>query len=173
MNPAVGPYAIAACLLVFGGGSKALSPDDTANALRVMGLPVAHRLVRVGGAFEAALGAVALVVAGTAPAVLVAASYAAFAVFVAAARASHRPISSCGCLGKTDMPPSGLHLGVNVAACIAAIGMMIDPVISPLDVVADHFPESAVYVVLVATGVLAAYVTLTLLPRMLSSTAAR
>jgi hypothetical protein len=39
MNPALGPYAIAAGLLVLGGALKAVRPTDTAIALGRAGLP--------------------------------------------------------------------------------------------------------------------------------------
>jgi hypothetical protein len=51
---------------------------------------------------------------------------------------------------------------------MAALAVAIDPTISPLEVVTRHFPESAAFVVLVAVGVLASFVVLTVLPRTLA-----
>lgn len=169
MNPALGPFAIAAALLVVGGALKALSPHDTAKAMRLMRLPANDSLVRVGGVVELALGIVALVAVDTVVAVLVAISYAAFCAFVTLALVRRTPIASCGCLGKVDTPPSLVHVGVNLGACIAAIGMAFDAAVSPLDVTAEPFPDGAAYVVLVAVGVLLAFAVLTVVPRAIAT----
>lgn len=168
MNPALGPFAIAALLLVVGGALKAWHPHDTALAVRRTGLPGSEGAVRCGGVAEAFIGAVALLTASAIAAVIVAVSYAAFCAFVAVALARHLPIASCGCFGKTDAPPSWLHVGVTIGASVAALVVAIDPTISPLEVVTRHFPESTAFVVLVAVGVLATFVILTLLPRTLA-----
>lgn len=168
MNPALGPFAIAAILLVVGGVLKALRPDETARAVRGVGVPAGESAVRVLGASEAALGVVALVAVDTTIASLVAASYVVFVAFVLTALVRHLPIASCGCFGKTDAPPSWLHVGVNGGAIAAACALAIDPATSPLEVVTEHFPESVAFVALVVVGVLAAFVTLTLLPRALA-----
>lgn len=173
MNPALGPFAIASVLLVVAGALKAVRPHDTARALRAMGLPGSETGVRVGGVVELALGTLALVAADALVAVLVAFSYAAFCAFVVIALVRRLPISSCGCFANIETPPSLLHVGVATGACIAAVGMVVDPMISPLDVVTEHGLESAVFAVLVAVGVLAAFAVLTLVPRRLASSGAR
>jgi Methylamine utilisation protein MauE len=166
VNPALGPFAIASVVLVVAGGRKLLEPRDTSGALRAMGLPGAEAAVRAGAAGEVALGIVALVATNAVIALLVAVSYASFFAFVAVARARRLPIASCGCLGKADTPPSRVHLGIDLGACVAAVGMAIDPSITPLDVVSDQrLAPSMAYVVLVAVGVVVSLAVLTRVPR--------
>jgi hypothetical protein len=111
---------VAAAILAYAGGAKLLDPTMTAGALRAMGLPSSPALVRAGAAVELALGVAAVVVGGAALWGLVAASYVAFAVFVAAALASGRPIGSCGCIGRPDTPPTARHVAVDLVLALAA-----------------------------------------------------
>ena len=106
MSVLAGPFVIASALLALGGAFKAVDPADTAYALRALGLPHAALLVRAGGAAEVVIGVGALAVGGPVFAALVALSYLAFAGFVVVALHSGSPISSCGCFGKVDTPPS-------------------------------------------------------------------
>jgi hypothetical protein len=82
------------------------------------------RFVRVAAAFEAAVGAVAIVSPSRTTALAVAASYAGFTLFVLQALRTGSPLASCGCFGKTDTPPTRLHAIVtgvlSVLALIAA-----------------------------------------------------
>ena len=55
-------------------------------------------------------------------AALVAVSYLAFAGFVIVALRSGAPISSCGCFGKVDTPPSVVHVVLDVAFAGVAVG---------------------------------------------------
>ena len=165
MNPALGPYAIAALLLVVAGALKAVHPTDTAIALERMGLPGREAGVRAGAAVELLLGLAALTIVDAVLAALVAVSYGMFSAFVGVALARQLPLSSCGCFGKIDTPPSGMHVGIGLGAMVAAIGMAVDPAISPLDVVTDHLAGGIAYAALVVVGVLTAFGLLTLLPR--------
>ena len=62
-------------------------------------------------------------VGGPVFAALVAVSYLAFAGFVVVALRSGAPISSCGCFGKVDTPPSLVHVVIDlVLAAVAAVG---------------------------------------------------
>jgi hypothetical protein len=115
------PAVLAAGLLALAGGAKLLDPTMTAGALRVMGLPSAPWLVRVGSAGELALGVAAIVVGGAVLWCLVALSFVAFAVFVVAALTSGRPIGTCGCFGRADTKPTWWHVGANLALGIAAL----------------------------------------------------
>lgn len=173
MNPALGPFAIAAVLLVVGGAAKAVRPHDTAVALRGAGLPVKDPVVRLGGAAEVALGLVALADVDSVVAFLVAASYGAFFAFVTVALIRRLPISSCGCLGRFETPPTPVHLGVDLGALLAAFAVAFDPSPSPLTIASGQLPESAAYALLVAAGALASLVALTLLPRALAATTPR
>lgn len=132
MDVLAGPFAAFAVLLAIAGGAKAARPLSTVRALRSVGLPSSSSLVRLVGAGEALLGVVALLIAGPVPAGLVALSYAGFAAFVWHARARGGAVSSCGCFGTPDSPPTAAHLVVNVAAALIAAAAAAWPARSPL-----------------------------------------
>ncbi len=169
MTALAGPFAIAAALLALGGAAKAVQPSDTAGALHTLGLPGSRFLVRAGGTAELVIGISALVYGTRVFAVLVAASYAGFVAFVALALRRGAPISSCGCFGKADTPPSVTHIVVNSAAALAAVGVAIDPVGGIADVAADQPLLGLPFLVLVAAGVYLTFLVLTLLPRTLAA----
>jgi hypothetical protein len=168
-----GPFAIAATLLALGGASKAWQPSDTARALGMVGLPGSLAAVRVGGALELVIGVGALVYGGLAVAVLVAASYAGFAAFVGLALHRGAPISTCGCFGKADTPPSRVHVVVNVVAALVAAGVAVDPVGGITDVLADQPLLGLPFLLLVGVGVYLTFVALTLLPRTMAALPSR
>jgi hypothetical protein len=168
VNVVIGPFTIAAALLAIGGGFKAVSPNDTANALRGVGLPGSRLLVRAGGALEVAIGVFAIVSGGRVGAAFVAASFVGFAAFVAVALVRGVPISTCGCFGKADTPPSLVHVSFNVAAAAVAIALVVDPVGGIADTVSRQPLSGIPYVLLVATGVYLSFLALTLLPRTLA-----
>ena len=117
---ATAPFLAATVALAAAGAAKLARPDDTARALQVAGLPHHRRLVRVGAAAELAVAAVALALPGPVTGALVAASYAAFTVFVAVALTRGWPLSSCGCFGRPDSKPDWAHVAVDAGATAAA-----------------------------------------------------
>lgn len=138
MNLLAGPF-FAACLLMMAAGSlKALRPATTALALKSVGAAVPASLVRVGGATEAILAVAAIVAGGPIAAAAVAGSYAAFAGFVLLALRRGGVISSCGCFGKPDTPPTIAHIGVNVGAALVAAGYAFASAPALADVVRDQ-----------------------------------
>lgn len=166
---AAGPFAIATTLLVLGGMLKAVRPGDTARALKLVGVPLAvPATVRVGGAIEAGIGAWALMTADRWSAIVVAASYVVFAAFVGLALVRGLAISSCGCFGKADTPPSLAHVVVNAGAVLAAAATALDPGAGLLEILADQPIGGVGFVILVATGVLLALAALTDLPKVLA-----
>lgn len=162
-----GAFAVAGAVLVLGGALKVLSPDDTATALRLLGLPVDARLVRAGAVFELGVGACAVAFAGWALAALVAISYLVFAAFVVTALARGAPIASCGCLGRADTPPSVVHVVVDLAAVGIACAAAVVGVAAVPDVVADDTSTGVVLVVAIVLGIAATFAALTTLPRAL------
>jgi hypothetical protein len=168
VNAVAGPFMIAAVLVALAGALKAVSPRDTANALRGVGLPAAPWMVRAGGACEVGVGAYAIVAGDRLGAALVAMSYLAFAGFVAVAIAREAPISTCGCFGKADTPPSVVHLGFDLAAAAVALAVVVDPTAAIGDVLADQPLAGVPYLLLVATGTYLAFLALTVLPRNLA-----
>lgn len=117
-----GPLLVAALLLAGAGTAKARRPHDTARALRRAGLPVGAGggVVRTVAVAEVVIGIAAMFVSGPAPAIAVAASYGAFAVFLALALGRGWSLSSCGCFGEPDTPPTALHLVLDVALAAGA-----------------------------------------------------
>jgi hypothetical protein len=114
------PALVAAGVLAYAGGAKLLDPTMTAGALRTMGLPASAWLVRLGAAAEVALGVAAVVVGGGVLWALVGLSYTLFALFVVVALVSGRPIGSCGCVGRVDIPPTWIHVALNALMGAAA-----------------------------------------------------
>lgn len=168
MNVLAGPFVIFAALLALGGLFKAIDPDDTSYALLAMGLPHAGLLVRVGGAVEVVIGVGALAVGGPVFAVLVALSYLAFAGFVVIARRSGSPISSCGCFGKVDTPPSAVHVIIDlVAACVAVIVAISGDTVALFDVLGDQPFLGIPFVLLAVTGIYLVFLSFTALPKTL------
>src|SRR5436305_14374545 len=104
-------FLVAAGLLVVSGISKLLRPEPGRRALRSAGLPGGRGAVRLLGALEACVGAACLGLAGRVPALLLGATYAAFAGFLVRLR-SKGAEGSCGCVGARDTPASLLHVGL-------------------------------------------------------------
>lgn len=123
-----GPF-YGCCLLLAGAGvEKGWRPEDTARGLRMAGLKVPPSAVRAGGAAEALIATAAILTGDRLLAGLVAVSYAAFAGFVVWAMRRRAPLSSCGCFGRADTPPTITHVAVNVACCAVAAGVTESPI---------------------------------------------
>jgi hypothetical protein len=162
-----GPFTIAACLLALAGFTKAIQPTATVGALAALRLPHRRWMVRVGGLAEALLACSALLTGDETLAILVAVSYVVFAVFVAVALHKGTPLSSCGCFGKIDTPPHPVHIALDVLAACAAVGVAVDGGASIGDVLADQPMAGVPFVLLVITGVAAAGLAMSALPRTL------
>jgi hypothetical protein len=162
-----GPFVVAAALLGLGGASKAVEPSDTARALGMLGLPSSHALVRAGGVAELAIGVGALAFGNRVLAVLVGLSYLGFLAFVVLALVRHAPLSSCGCFGKIDTPPSAIHVTVDALAVLVAGAVVVDPGVGLPDVLADQPLLGLPFLLLAAVGVYLAFLSLTLLPKTL------
>ena len=124
MAPTTGPLLVAAVLLVLAGAPKVVDPALAVGALRSVGARVPPVAVRAMGAVEAALGLATLLIGGRVLAGLVAASYAGFTAFLVVALRRGGAVSSCGCVGREDTPPTVSHVvvtaGLTVAAALAA-----------------------------------------------------
>jgi hypothetical protein len=169
-----GPFAIAAVLLAVGGALKAVRPRDTAHALIAVGLRFpayfsARTAVRVGGAIEAVIGVGALLVGGPGFAALLAASYLAFAGFVVIALRSGAPISSCGCFGKVDTPPSVVHVVIDLAAAAVAVAAAFVGDVALPDVLADQPLLGLPYLFLVVIGCSLVFLAFTSLPKTMAA----
>jgi hypothetical protein len=156
-------------LLALAGGLKLVQPASTARALRAMRLPSSLPLVRILGAVEVAIGVAAGVSFVPALLVLLAATYLAFAAFVAAALGAHTPLQSCGCFGRADTPPSAVHLALNVAAALAALAAAVTETPSLTTTVSDQPAAGVPFLLLVAVCVYLCITIVTVLPLTLRS----
>jgi uncharacterized membrane protein YphA (DoxX/SURF4 family) len=168
-----GPFAVASVLLLVGGAAKARHPDDTARAIRALGLPSPAVLVRLFALGEMVIGAAALLVGGRVAALLVAASYIGFSAFVALAMLRGGVLSSCGCFGSTDTPPTIVHLLVTLGLAAVSLVTAADPVGPLLDGLRGQPLAGLPFVLLTGCSVWLAYAALALLPRASWSAATR
>jgi hypothetical protein len=121
------PLLVASALLALAGAPKTVDPTNTVGALRSISLRVPPSVIRAFGAAETAIGIATLVTGARVLAGLVALSYAAFSVFLVVALRAGGTVSSCGCVGRADTPPTRSHLAVTAtlaltSALAAAIG---------------------------------------------------
>lgn len=117
------PYAAAAVLLVFAGAPKVRDPGDLHRAVRSVGMPVGREAVRAFALVEVVVGLAALAVPGPATAGLLAVLYAGFTAFVVVALRRGGVVSSCGCFGKADTPPTVAHAVLTGAASLAGLAV--------------------------------------------------
>ena len=96
---------------------------------------------------------------------LVALSYLAFAGFVVVALRSGSPISSCGCFGKIDTPPSIVHVVLDLAfAGVAAAAAVVGDVALP-DVLGDQPLLGIPFLMLLVIGCSLVFLAFTSLPK--------
>jgi hypothetical protein len=152
-------------LLVVSGIAKMVDPAPTVGALRAARLPHRSWQARGLGLIEIVAAAAAIVFGGIAVAG-VALMYLAFTVFVVVALRLDFPLSSCGCFGKSDTPPTWLHAGYNASAALAAAVVAVGG-FRGLDSVAGlGWFESAAYAGMVGLGVFASHLLLSELPQL-------
>jgi Methylamine utilisation protein MauE len=116
---AAGPFFALAGILVVSGVAKVRSPRPAAAALFAAGVPVTGWMVRALAIAEIALGVTAILRPTPAVAFAVAGAYVVFAAAAAMFLWSPR-VRSCGCLGDRAVPPSVLHVLMNLAAAAFA-----------------------------------------------------
>lgn len=141
--------ATSAGLLVVTGVGKLWRPYDTARAIQQLGLPVPAAVVRLLALAEVFIGLSVLV---TMSPIFIAAQgllYLAFTTWTVAALRSKVPISSCGCVGRADTPPSSGHVALNlIGIVVSGVALFLTPTwsgIGPL--------EGSAAVLLVGVGV--------------------
>jgi len=121
MAASTAPLLVAAALLVLAGAPKTRWPGNAVGALKSVGVHVPGVAVRAFGAAEAAIGIAAIVTGARAAAALVAASYVGFSAFLVVALRKGGVVSSCGCVGRADTPPTTSHLAVTTLLAAGAI----------------------------------------------------
>lgn len=148
-------FWVVSLVLLASGVTKLLDPAPLGRALAELGVvPAADagkgRLLGQGlGVVEFVVGGAALVLGGRWTAVLVTLSYAVFTVIVVASW--RRGLTSCGCFGASSSPPGPVHVALNAASTLVALGA----VIAPAPAVADGLDAATWNPVLVAALVLA------------------
>ena len=123
-----GPFLAISALLVVAGSMKVYRPKFTVGALRAARLPAGPVWVRGLGLGELVVGIGAIVNGSPLWATAVAVFYIGFAVFVIHALRRGIPISSCGCFGSPDTPPSAGHVVLNSAATAVALAVATAPI---------------------------------------------
>ena len=116
------PFSAAALVLALSGLAKLRRPGSLVQTLHAIGIPVGPTVVRLFAGLEIALGAACLVSPGRANAVGIGLLYLFFAAFLASFLARGIEVPSCGCAGDRDVPPSWIHVGLNLAAAAAGLG---------------------------------------------------
>lgn len=125
------PYAAAAGLLVVAGAPKVLDPGDLHRAVRSVGMPVGRGAVRLFAAAEVVLGLLALALPSRLTAAAVGVLYAGFTAFVVVALRRGGVLSSCGCFGKADTPPTRGHALLTGAAAVVGFAVALSPPAAP------------------------------------------
>lgn len=158
-----GPYFIFATLLVVSGVPKLSNPAATTRALEGLGLPRKRWFGQAVGLVEIFVGIAAISVGGRFPAAAMAVLYLGFAGFILYGLRSSK-VSSCGCFGEGDTPPSRLHLGIDVAAAGVATVLVARP-IGDITAIMTEVPWAGVpLLILIVIGTWLALMVLTLLP---------
>lgn len=157
---------IALGLLAFSGIAKLADPDPTTGAMRAARLPAAGWISRGLGLIEAVVAVVAVVALGIGGVAVAAAAllYLSFSVFTFAAVRNRIPVQSCGCFGREDTPPSGVHVVFNALSTVALVFLAITttpPVDWSMPVV-----ETLLYLGFAVIGVAISLLLLTRLPRL-------
>lgn len=139
---------VCAALLIVAGTRKITRPDATGAALQIAHLPSDQRLVRALGVAEVVIGLWVLAVGGPIATALLTVLYAAFAGF---AEHQRRKGAGCGCFGTTQAPATALHVGLNVAAALAAGTTLLGPSGATVPAVAARAPLTGLLTVALLT----------------------
>jgi hypothetical protein len=165
MGLMLGPFAVAASVLLVGGVFKVRDPVPARGMLTAVGVPAPRAMARLSGPVEVILGAGALLFGGRLGAGAVAAIYALFACMVAAVIGDAGADASCGCFGRLSGPASGLHFAADVVLAVTAFAAAVVDVPAPAALVAVLPPlDGLVLVALVALAAWLTIVVLTVLP---------
>jgi len=141
-------FFVSASLLVVAGAGKIRDPSPASRALLDVGLPGGLTPVRVLGSVEVIAGAGSLIRPAPILGVTVFILYASFAAFILYLRTRPHPERrTCGCLGRTESPPSALHVGMNVAAVLTGLLAAARGVPSLAEVLSEQGSMAPRYVV--------------------------
>lgn len=157
-------------LLGLAGALKLSRPGPTVDVMKAAGLgrlarPAGVRVLATG---ECLAGGVALLFAPAAAIAATAILYASFAAFLSYVLLSGREVESCGCAGRSAVPPNWIHVGLNGAAALIAAAAALSPP-SGLVGATGLWPAGQLVLLLIAAGWTAflAYVCVTILPEVM------
>jgi hypothetical protein len=111
---------LASGLLVVSGALKVRHPESAQPLLALLHVPLWLQRGRALGLLELCVGFGAVMTAAQPFIVAEAAAFGFFALVIGYVLAARIPLTSCGCAGTRQTPPSILHVGVDVAAAGAA-----------------------------------------------------
>lgn len=149
----LGLWCAETVLLGAGGVAKLAKPANSAKALAKVGVPRARVVVIAIAGVETALGFGSYLAPPALSAWAVAASYVGFAAFVAFAVWKQLPLSTCGCFGEPDTPPTLTHALVAAAGGAVAVGVALDKPPSVISYLAHTSAPEAVGWVAVVGGI--------------------
>lgn len=153
-----------AALLVVAGVVKVVDPLPLVRALRSLGLPGGRRVVRMAAGAEVAIGVWVAATGSPAAATALALSYVVFTGVVVLGLRRGGVLSSCGCFGRADTPPTRLH--AVLTACGAAVGTVgaVRPVGDLLSLLRAQPGHGGPLLVTVAALASATYLAMAVLP---------
>jgi hypothetical protein len=117
------PFFAASAVLLWSGLAKLRDPSAAVAAIASAGRPLPPTAVRAVGVIELLIGATALVLPAWPAAVGVATLYALFAVFLVRLLTGPAAAETCGCAGSLEVPPSWLHVAMNLVAAGVALAV--------------------------------------------------
>lgn len=160
----LGAYYTSAAVVGVAGASKLRKPMVTARALHAVGLPHRPMYTRVLGAVECAVGVAALFEPNQS-AFALAGLYAAFAVITTYQLIGHSTVTSCGCFGDVETPPTPYHILFDAGAFAIALIVALSSSPDGLNrLITAHPALGASYLVALAAAVYLAVLSLSLLP---------
>jgi hypothetical protein len=116
------PTFLAAGLLAVAGAAKIASPGASAQLLSDVRIPGGRRSARLLGLVEIVAASWACIAPDKGGAYALACAYLVFSGFLAYLLVARPDAGSCGCAGAKTVPPSVLHLSVDLLAGLAAVG---------------------------------------------------
>lgn len=116
-----GPFAVLAVVLVVSGATKLGDPAPTTAMLAAVRLPASPFAARLVGIFELMVGIATFVVGGRVTAVVMAATYAGFALIGLRLLRLEDANVSCGCFGRASTRMSVVHVVANAVAALFAL----------------------------------------------------
>lgn len=160
---------VAAGLLVAAGVTKILRPLSTARAMYAAGLPGRVTLVRGLGIAEVGVGIWFLLAPSAFAGGTLAAMYLSFAGFVGFLLVARPEAASCGCAGAGDVPPSLVHLVLNIVAAATASAAAFDPPAGLVRTLGSLGPASVPFALGLLTAAVLSVAAVTDLPPALAS----